>query len=63
MENSNEDVYYADIANLREVLAVRVTADDSGSVEECENDVDIGDKNILGNEVCDSDENTNILLQ
>jgi hypothetical protein len=62
MENSSEDVYHADIANLREVLAARVTADDNGGVEESENDISIGDR-ILGNEFCDNDENTNILLQ
>ncbi|PNF16217.1 hypothetical protein B7P43_G15504 [Cryptotermes secundus] len=50
MENSNEDVYYADIANLREVLAAPLSSDDD-------------DEKTLDNATNGSDENTNILPQ
>jgi hypothetical protein len=63
MENSNEDVYYADIANLREVLAAPVPDEDTGSVEECGSGIGIGDRKIIGNEFSDNDENTKSLSQ
>ncbi|GFG36437.1 hypothetical protein Cfor_00680 [Coptotermes formosanus] len=51
MENAGEDVYDADIANLREVLGARTLSDENEEgVEECEN------KSVSDEEVLDNDE-------